>query len=79
MDGCFYKFSLGIWKERNEVVFDDIPFFVDRVKLSFISSLYSWVGLLANGDFSLVTTLLCILLGAVFRVVGFFSDPFFCA
>ena len=46
--------------QRNTVVFYDIPFSVDRLKLSFISSLYSWAGLVVNGDFSLVRTLLCI-------------------
>ena len=50
-----------IWKERNRVVFYDTPFSVDRLKLSFISSLSFWAGLIANEDFSFVRILLCIL------------------
>ena len=38
-----------------------IPFSVDRLKLSFISLLSSWVGLIANENFSFVRILLCIL------------------
>ena len=51
----------AIWKERNRVVFYDTPFSVDRLKLSFISTLSSWAGLIANDDFSFVRILLCIL------------------
>ena len=51
----------AIWKERNRVVFYDTPFSVDRLKLSFISSLSSWVGLISNENFSFVRILLCIL------------------
>ena len=51
----------AIWMERNRVVFYDTPFSVDRLKLSFISSLSSWVGLIANEDLSFVRILLCIL------------------
>ena len=51
----------AIWKERNKVVFYDTPFLVDRLKLSFISSLSSWAGLIANEDFSFGRILLCIL------------------
>ena len=51
----------AIWMERNRVVFDDTPFFVDRLKLSFIRSMSSWAGLIANEDLSFVTILLCIL------------------
>ena len=38
-----------------------IPFSVDRLKLSLISLLSSWVGLIANENFSFVRILLCIL------------------
>ena len=51
----------AIWKERNRVVFYDTPFSVDRLKLSFISSWSSCVGLIANENFSFVRILLCIL------------------
>ena len=38
-----------------------IPFYVDRLKLSCISLLSSWVGLIANENFSFVRIILCIL------------------
>ena len=62
----------AIWKERNRVVFYDTPFSVDRLKLSFISLLSSWARLIANEDLSFIRILLCILLGVVCGVVGFF-------
>ena len=41
---------LAIWKERNKIVFEDAMFSYNRLKLSFVSSLTSWVGLIANVD-----------------------------
>ena len=61
----------AIWMERNRVVFYDTPFSIDRLKLSFITLLSSWAGLIANEDLSFVRIILCILLGVVFGVVGF--------
>ena len=55
----------AIWKERNRGIFHDIPLSVDRLKLSFISSLYSRVGLIANENFSLVR-ILCAFSRALF-------------
>ena len=51
----------AIWKERNSLVFYDTPFSVDRLKLSCISLLSYWVGLIANENFSFVRIFLCIL------------------
>ena len=50
------------WKERNIVVFEDTPFSLVRLKLSFSSTLQSWVGLLPNVDLTAVRILLCFLL-----------------
>ena len=47
-------FSLlwAIWKERNKIVFEDATFSHGRLKLSFISSLTSWAGLIPEMDHS---------------------------
>ena len=51
----------AIWKERNIIVFEDAFFLKNRLKLSFISSLFSWAGLISNVDHSIVSVILCIL------------------
>ena len=51
----------SIWKERNRIVFDDLPFSYTRLKNSFISSFSIWAGLLDLGEDSFVRILLCIL------------------
>lgn len=50
-----------IWKERNQVVFEDVEFLVSKIKFSFISYLTFWVGSNDVGEFSFVRLLLCIL------------------
>ena len=56
-------FSLfwAIWKERNKVVFDNDNFSPGRLKNSFIAYLTSWVGLICEGEYSIVNLLMCIL------------------
>ena len=61
MDGGITKFNWAIWRERNRVVFEDMVFSPNRMKLFFISALISWVGLIPNVDYSLARILLCIL------------------
>ena len=51
----------AIWKERNRVVFEDVAFSPNRMKLSFVSVLISWAGLVPNVECSLARILLCIL------------------
>ena len=51
----------AIWKERNRVIFEDITFAPNRLKLSFSSSLHSCAGSIPNVDLSVVIILLCIL------------------
>ena len=49
---------LSIWKERNLIVFEDLPFSYTRLKNSFISSSFSiWAGLLYLGEDSFVRNL----------------------
>ena len=63
----------AIWKERNEVVFEDAVFSLSRLKTSFVSALISWVGLIVNGERSFVHSL-----RAGFRVVGVVCCPLYC-
>ena len=49
------------WKERNRVVFEDTPFSLGRLKLSFNNTLRSWAGLIPNVDLTAVRILMCIL------------------
>ena len=53
---------LGYLKERNIVVFEDSPFSLSRLKLSFSSFLASWAGLILNIDLTVVRILLCIII-----------------
>ena len=55
------SFIWAIWKERNRVVYEDVVFSPNRMKLSFVSALISWAGLIPNVECSLVRILLCIL------------------
>ena len=50
-----------IWKERNCVVFEDMPFSYCRLKNSFVSIISSGASLLDVGDDTFVRILLCIL------------------
>ena len=34
----------AIWKEKNQIVFNDVPFSLTRLKSSFVSMLVSWAG-----------------------------------
>ena len=57
----------GYLEGENSVVFEDATFSLTRLKISFVSDLISWAGLIANGEHSFVRILLCILLRARFR------------
>ena len=50
-----------IWKERNRVVFEDMPFSYSRLKNSFFSVISSCAGLLDVGDDTFIRILLFIL------------------
>ena len=50
----------AVWKERNTVVFEDVVFSPNRMKLSFVSALISWAGLIPDVEWSLARILLCI-------------------
>ena len=50
-----------IWKEINRVVFENENFSSNRLKQSFITSLAAWAGLICEGDYSIISLLLCIL------------------
>ena len=50
-----------IWKERNMIVFYNESFSSSRLKQAFIYSLTTWVGLIYEGDYSIVRLLLSIL------------------
>ena len=50
-----------IWKERNRVVFEDLPFSYSRLKNSIITALSSWAGILGVGEDTIVRIFLCIL------------------
>ena len=50
-----------IWKERNRVVFIDLPFSYSRLKISFVSALSSWADILDVEEDTFVRILLCIL------------------
>ena len=43
-----------IWKERNKIIFEDVTFFLDRVKSSFWNSFFSWACVYPRLDLSLV-------------------------
>ena len=47
----------AIWKERNKIVFEDVPFSHSRLKHSIISSLFLWAGIMPNVDTSFVKLL----------------------
>lgn len=51
----------AIWKERNHIVFEDVTFFLPRLKTAFICSLMFWAGLLDVGEGSSVNGLMFIL------------------
>ena len=51
----------AIWKERNKIVFEDETFCLNRLKLSFLSTLTSWAGNFVYEDCSFLRILLCIL------------------
>ena len=69
----------AIWKERNRIVFEDATFFLNRLKLSFVSSLNSWAGLLSNVTYSIVRILVYSLGFSLSWVGIFFTLPFpFC-
>ena len=53
MDDGITQFNWVIWRERNRVVFEDMVFSPNRMKLFFISALISWVGLIPNVEYSL--------------------------
>ena len=55
------QFNWAIWRERNRVVFEDVVFSPNRMKLSFVSALIYWAGLIPNMEYSLAIILLCIL------------------
>ena len=50
-----------IWKERNHIVFEDLPFSYSRLKNSFVSALSSWASILGVGENTIVRIFLCIL------------------
>ena len=50
-----------IWKERNRVILEDLPFSHSRLKNSFVSTLSSWAGILGVGEDTFVRIFLCIL------------------
>ena len=54
-------FSLvwAIWKQINIIIFEDAPFFLSMLKLSFFKTLCSWVGSSCCVVQSFVTILLC--------------------
>ena len=49
----------AIWKERNMVVFDNVIFSQERLKISFITSLTSWTCFIYEGEYSIVNLLMC--------------------
>ena len=49
----------AIWKERNRIVFDDVPFSLSRLKSSFVSLLISWAGCIETEEGTFVRILLC--------------------
>ena len=49
-----------VWKERNTIVFEDVVFSQNRMKLSFVSALISWARLIPDVEWSLARILLCI-------------------
>ena len=51
----------AIWKEINKLIFHDETFSLNRLKISFISVVISWAGLIAIVECSFVRILLCIL------------------
>ena len=61
VDGGTPQFNWAIWRERNRVVFEDVVFSPNRMKLSFVSALISWARLIPNMECSLARILLCIL------------------
>ena len=51
----------AIWNERNRIVYEDETFCLNRMKLSFISTLTSWAGNFVYEDRSFLRIILCIL------------------
>ena len=51
----------AIWKEINMMVFDNVIFSQERLKNSFITSLTFGTCLIYEGEYSIVTLLMCIL------------------
>ena len=51
----------AIWKEKNRLVFENESFSIIRLKQSFITSLVACTGLIYEGDYSIISLLLCIL------------------
>ena len=47
----------AIWKERNRIIFENECFSSSRLKHSFINYLFAWVGLIYEGDHSIVRLL----------------------
>ena len=43
------------------VVFENESFSISKLKQSFITSLVAWAGLIYEGDYSIISLLLCIL------------------
>ena len=50
-----------IWKERNRVVFKDMPFSYSGLKNSYVSALSSWVDILGVLEDTVVRIFFCIL------------------
>ena len=50
-----------IWKERNWIIFEDVPFSLSRLKTSFASMLVSWAGCIEVKECFSIRILLCIL------------------
>ena len=61
LEGSPSSLLWAIWKERNRVVFENESFSISRLKQSFITSLVAWAGLIYEGDYSIISLLLCIL------------------
>ena len=52
---------MGNLEGEKQTVFEDGMFSYDRLKLSFVSSLTYWAGLISSVDLFIVRILLCIL------------------
>ena len=54
----------AIWKERNKIIFEDVTFYLLKLKLSVIRSLFTWAGFIPNADIDFIRLL-------VYRFYGY--------